>query len=134
MPATYASSAARLVPDAAAPSSRSRRSSSSQQLVGVAVLLVVVDQPRVRRRRDDGVEASAPLQLTGVAVQHGRLPPARADACKLLDPLQRVEGIPAQEVLGAVDRPALALVLVAPVRLVLRRAREVEIEVRRQPR
>ena len=36
--------------------------------------------------------------------------------------------------LGAVDRPALALVLVAPVRLTLRNAREVEVEVRREPR
>src|SRR5439155_775678 len=45
-----------------------------------------------------------------------------------------VERVAADEVLGAIDRPALALVLEAPVRLELRAAGKVEIEVRRPPR
>ena len=57
-----------------------------------------------------------------------------ADARERLDPRERVERVSADEVLGALDRAALALVLEAPVRADLRLLREVEVEVRRQAR
>src|SRR5581483_12209036 len=100
----------------------------------VAVLLVVVDQARVRRRGDDGVERPIELQPAGVAVAEASSVCTRAGAGERLDPRQRVEGVAPDEVIRSLDRPALALVLVAPVRLALRRAGEVEVEVRRQPR
>ncbi len=67
-------------------------------------------------------------------MQHLGLSPARAHARELLDPGERVERVAAEEMLGALDRPADPLVLVAPVRLQLRRAREVEVVVRRSAR
>ena len=67
-------------------------------------------------------------------MEHRCLASPRTQARELLDAAHGVERVAAEEVLGAVDRPALALVLVAPVRLTLRRAREVEVEVRREPR
>ena len=106
----------------------------TQQLVGVAMLLVVVDQPRVRRRRDDAVERAAELELADVSVEHDRLAPARAHARELTDPLEGVERVAAQEVLGSFDRAAELAVLVAPVLATLRLAREVEVVVRRPPR
>ena len=62
-PSTYAWIASRPTPRAGRPSSSARRSCEAEQLVGVAMLLVVVDQARVRRRRDDGVERPAELEL-----------------------------------------------------------------------
>ena len=47
---------------------------------------------------------------------------------------QRVERVAAQEMVCALHGPTLALVLVAPVRLALGCPREVEVEVRREPR
>ncbi len=52
---------------------------------------------------------------------------------ELLDPLQRVERVPRDELPRSRHRPARALVLVAPVLVELRRTREVEVEVRRPP-
>jgi hypothetical protein len=68
-----------------------------EQLVGVPVLLVVVDQPRVRRRGDNGVEASGQIGLARIAVDHLGLP-AAAQPCELLQPRQRVERVTADEV------------------------------------
>ena len=70
----------------------------------------------------------------GVAVDRPPPPRPAADAGERLEPRERVERVTAEEVVGALDRPALALVLEAPVRLGLRLLREVEVEVRRQPR
>ena len=56
------------------------------------------------------------------------------DAREGLQPRQRVECVAPDEVAGAIDRPALALVLEAPVRRQLRLPREVQIEMGRQPR
>ena len=95
------------------------------------MLLVVVDQARVGRRRDDPVERAGQVEVAGIAVQHLGLAPARAHARELSDPRERVERVAAQEVLGALDRAADLLVLVAPVLADLRLAREVEVEVRR---
>ena len=97
------------------------------------MLLVVVDQPRIRRRGDDRIKRPGPGQLARVPVHHDRLASACADARELLDPRQRVERVAAEEVLGPVDRPAGSAVLVTPVGLALRGAREVEVEVRGQP-
>jgi hypothetical protein len=105
-----------------------------EQLVRVPVLLVVVDQAGIRRRGDDAVEAASVVELAGVAVQHGRGPIAVAHARELLDPSNGVEPVALEEVRSALDRAALPLVLVAPVRITLGDAREVEVEVRRQPR
>ena len=77
-----------------------------EQLVGVAVLLVVVDQARVRRRRDDPVEARAVVDLARVAVDDARLAPARAHARERLDPRERVERVAAQEAARRLDRAA----------------------------
>jgi hypothetical protein len=63
----------------------------TEQLVRVAMLLVVVDQPRVRRRGDDGLEAAGQLRLARVAVQHVGLVPA-AHARELLHP-GRIRGV-----------------------------------------
>ncbi len=104
-----------------------------EQLVRVAVLLVVVDEPGVRRRGDDAVEAAAVVELASVPVEDGRGTAARAQTSERLDPRDRVEPVAREEVRRALHRPALPLVLVAPVRAVLRGAREVEVEVRRQP-
>ena len=72
------------------------------------------------------------VDLAGISVEHDRL--ARlADAGELLQPLQRVERVAADEVRGALDGLAFPLVLVAPVGPGLRAAREVEVEVRREP-
>src|SRR5207302_11300895 len=98
---------------------------------GVAGVYVVGDQPGIRRRGDDPVERPAPDELTRVAVADEGFATAGAGAGERLDPGERVEGVPAQEVLGPLDRSALAAMLVAPVRLELRRAREVEVEMRR---
>src|SRR5204863_9903074 len=103
------------------------------QLVGVPMLLVVVDQARVRRRCQHAVEA-AELLLANVSMDDGRGPPSRTQMCELPQPGKRVERVAAQELSGRLDRPALAPVLVAPVRLELRLAREVEIEVGSAPR
>jgi hypothetical protein len=48
-----------------------------EELVRVAMLLVVVDQPRVRGRGDDRVEAPVPVEFARVAVRDERL----ASAC-----------------------------------------------------
>ena len=58
----------------------------------------------------------------------------RTNAAELLQPLERVERVAADEVLRALDGLALAPVLEAPVRLELRLLREVEVEMRRPPR
>jgi hypothetical protein len=105
-----------------------------EQLVGVTLLLVVVDQAWVGRGRDDRVELPVELELPGVAVDHLGLHTTPADPSEGLDPGERVEAVSADEVPGAVDRTALPLVLVAPVGPGLRLAREVEVEVSRQPR
>jgi hypothetical protein len=105
----------------------------AEQLVRVAVLLVVVDQARIRRRGEDAVEAAAEVELPSVAVEDGRLPATGARAGELADARDRVERVATEEVRGAVDRTALAPVLVAPVRLALRRPRGVEVEVGCQP-
>ena len=55
-------------------------------------------------------------------------------ALERLDPLERVDEVPVEELRRLLHGRALAAVLVAPVRLALGRAREVEVEVRRQPR
>ena len=54
------------------------------------MLLVVVDQARVRRRRDDGVERAAEVQVPRVAVVDGRVARGRGRR-ERLDPLERVE-------------------------------------------
>ena len=105
-----------------------------QQLVRVPVLLVVVDQPRVRRRGDDAVEGPAEIQVTRVAVVDRRVRIACADRGEPLDAIERVEGVAEEEAASLFHRPARPPVLVAPVRLALRRPREVQIEVSRATR
>ena len=61
-------------------------------------------------------------------------PADRARRANVRDPRGRVGEVAGQELAGALDRPARAPVLVAPVLALLRRAREVEVEVRREPR
>ena len=95
------------------------------------MLLVVVDQPRVGRRGDDAVVRAAEIELAGVAVQDRGSRTTRAHAREVADPRERVQGVAAQEVLGALDGTARLAVLVAPVLLDLGLAREVEVEVRR---
>ena len=56
---------------------------------------------------------------------------SRAHAREGADPLERVERVAAEEVLGALDGAARLPVLVAPVLADLRLAREVEVEVGR---
>src|SRR5437868_3444308 len=104
-----------------------------EQLVGAAMLLVVVDQPRIWRRGDDAV-AAWQLDLPRVAVQDLCAPTTRAHARELLDSRHRVEPVAAEELRRRLDRAADALVLVAPVLAELRRAWEVQVEVRRPPR
>ena len=58
----------------------------------------------------------------------------RPDVVELRQPLHRVGRVPAQEVIGPLDRAALAPVLVARVRPEDRRAGHVEVVVRREPR
>ena len=60
------------------------------------------------------------------------LAPTRAHPRELLDPRESIERVAPEEVLRAVDRPALAFVLVAPVLADLRSSWEVEIEVGRE--
>ena len=60
--------------------------------------------------------------------------PLGPDRREGLDPVERVERVAEQEPPRRVDGPALAAVLEAPVRLELRGAREVEVEVGRPPR
>src|SRR5262249_59352837 len=105
-----------------------------EQLVCVTVLLVVVDEPGIRRRRDDAVEASRKIVRPRVAVDDRGRDPPRTDTRELLQPRERVQCVTAQELRSGVDRTACPLVLVTPVRLALRNAREVEIEVRRPSR
>src|SRR5581483_4932877 len=105
-----------------------------EQLVGVPMLFVVVDQPRVRRRGDDSVVGAVPVDDARVPVQDRRVAPEPPDARERLDPREGVERVPTQELSRGADRPALASVLVAPVRRELRPAREVEVEVRRPSR
>src|SRR6185312_16619956 len=101
-----------------------------EQLVGVPVLLVVVDQPRIRRRGDDAVERAAEIELARVAVPHRRvciLSPRRRER---LEPVERVQRVAEEEPPRLGDGAAGAAMLVAPVRLDLRLAGEVEVEVR----
>ena len=98
------------------------------------MLLVVVDEAGIRRGRDDAVEAGAEFELARVAVHHFGFSPPRPRARELMDSLQRVERVPAQEPPGLADRPARPLVLVTPVLGTLRGTREVEVEVGRPPR
>src|SRR5205085_7709504 len=86
------------------------------------------------RRGDHRVVRAAEIELAGVAVEDGRLALAGPDAGEGLDPRQGVERVAADEMLRALDRPALPLVLVAPVGADLRRARALGAEVWRQPR
>src|SRR5205085_12638433 len=58
----------------------------------------------------------------------------RAHAYERFQPRQRIECVATYEVRCVLDRPALAAVLVTPVRLALRHAGEVEIEVRGEAR
>ena len=98
------------------------------------MLLVVVDQPRIRRRRDDSVEDAAEFDLARVTVDGMRVTMLCAHLRERLDPRQRVERVAPQEGLRLLDWTAFALVLVAPVRLDLRHARHIQIEVRRPSR
>ena len=66
---------------------------------------------------------ASPWRTSGVA--------ASADARELLQPGECVERVAGEELRRLLDRPAFAPVLVTPVGLGLRRAREVEVEVRR---
>ena len=133
IPSTYSAIAARPVPRAAG-RARVAPLVEAEQLVGVAVLPVVVDQPRVRRRGDDAVVRPAEVELARVAVEDRATRPARAHARERLDPVERVERVAEEEPTRRLDRLAFAAVLVAPVRLELRLAREVEVEMRRPPR
>src|SRR5436190_30710 len=105
-----------------------------EQLIGVAVLLVIVDQARIGRRGDHTVEWPAKIELARVAVQHYRLTRMGAHARERLDPFERVQHVAPQERRGLADRTAHAFVLVAPVFLPLRLAREIEVEMSRPPR
>jgi len=73
------------------------------------------------------------LDLASVTVDDDRLAPPRPHTRELPDSLERVDRVATQEVLGALDRTADALVLVTPVRLALRTPRQIEIEVCRKP-
>ncbi len=95
------------------------------------MLLVIVDQPRIRRRGDDPVKRAAEIEFARIAVQDRGDRFSRAHAREVADPRERVEGVAAQEVLGALDRTTCLAVLVAPVLLGLWLTREVEVEVRR---
>src|SRR5687767_12398017 len=97
------------------------------------MLLVVVDQPRIRRRGDDAVVRTAELELASVAVENDRRAPRVAHFRERADARSRVREIPTQKLLRALDGAACPPVLVTPVGLALRRAREVEIEVCREP-
>ena len=103
----------------------------AEKLVGVAVLTVVLDQARIRRRRDDAVVRPLEIDRARVAVQHPREPPVGTHGGEGLDPVERVERVAEEEAAGRLDGLALAPVLVAPVGLETRLAREVEVEVRR---
>ena len=103
-----------------------------EQLIGVPMLLVVVDQARIRGRRDDTVVRAAELHVARVAVEHDSRPPLVANGGERLEPRQRVEQVPRQELLRTLHRRARSAVLVAPVRADLRHTREVEVEVGRQ--
>ena len=105
-----------------------------EDLVRVAMLLVVVDEPGIRRRREDRVEGASEHDLGRVAVDDlGGVPPS-THALEGLQPVERVDEVAAQELVCLLHGRAGAAVLVAPVGLALRRAREVEVEVRGQPR
>src|SRR5581483_7666217 len=103
-----------------------------EQLVGVAVLLVVVDQAGVRRRRDDAGGSSWKIDLARVGV-HDRDLGVGSNQREVAQAADRVQRVAAQELERLLDGAAGAAVLVAPVRLELRSAREVEMEVRGLP-
>ncbi len=95
---------------------------------------MVVDQARIRRRGEDGVESPLERYLAGVAVDDLDLVCPAAQALERPDPLERVQEVAVDELRCLLHRPALAPMLVAPVRLALGRARKVEVEVRREAR
>src|SRR5438067_5858199 len=105
----------------------------TEQLVGVAMLLVVVDQSGIRRRGDDCVEGTRQLDLERIAVDDLRLV-SRAHSRERLQARERIERVATHEAGGVLDGLALAAMLGTPVRPALRRPRNVEIAVRRQPR
>ena len=106
----------------------------AEELVRVAMLLVVVDQARIRRGCDHSRERSAELEHPCIAVEHRCGRPRSADLGERLDPGERVLRVPEQEPAGLLDGAADPAVLAAEVRLRLRNARKVEVEVRRAPR
>src|SRR5205814_9158369 len=63
-----------------------------------------------------------------------RLALGAAHPRELLDPCRRVEGVPAEEAEGRLDRPAVPAVLVAPVLAPLRSLGRLEVEVGGSPR
>src|SRR5688572_28831125 len=103
----------------------------AEQLVRIAMLLVVVDQPRVRRRRDEGVERPAEVERARVSMQDRRARVGIANPREALDAVERVARVAEQKPSRLLDRPARPAVLVAPVRLHWRGPREIEIEMGR---
>ena len=94
----------------------------AEQLVRVAVLLVVVDQPGYGGEvttPSNGPSRSSTSRASPCSTVASR--PRVAHAREGLDPRERVERVAAEEVRGPLDRAAGAPVLVAPVRLGLRR-------------
>ena len=134
-PATYSSIARSARPARRSPQLALAPIVEPEDLVRVPVLLVVVDEARVRRRGDDRVEASHRARPASRrrGTRSLRVPGARP--CGTTSAAPACRGGSGERNLSASSHgSARAAVLVAPVRLALRHPREVEVEVRRQPR
>ena len=106
----------------------------AEQLVGVAMLLVIVDETGIRRRGEDTRKAPLQPNVPRVAVQDLCVARTISHKLELSQAVESVEEIAGEELLGFLNRAACASMLVTPVGLSLRSLRELEVEVRGQPR